>query len=319
MAKTIYQYAGFTATDLKNRGSATCDMVVNGTGVDCTNITDTRVKNVLGESTTAVSGLCSSSLVNKWSGFAPTEWYFSGDNFLNRVKTPYSMGNFAGYNHNAVAAGWMSGYVTSFKYVGTDTSKILSGALQGGEIDFANVVNATHVKWVVKDSLNNVIGSNVVALGSYYNSNPIIPTCTLSFSGWTGTKTLTSTLYLSNVGGSEFAVYPNTVSGWTITASQRVEPTANVTLIVGDTLIRAAGGTATINRSRNYTVSIASILNNSYTNYTGTFTLKCLLYDETGALVTTETIATNTTTRTFSGTLTHSVDYDYLALFQIQH
>jgi len=49
------------------------------------------------------------------------------------------------------------------------------------------------------------------------------------------------------------------------------------------------------------------------------FTLKCLLYDETGALVTTETIATNTTTRTFSGTLTHSVDYDYLALFQIQH
>lgn len=56
---------------------------------DTTDITTTQVRNVLGETTNNVSALCNSSKINPWALFKPI--YGNG----------YSIGDFAGYNHNA--------------------------------------------------------------------------------------------------------------------------------------------------------------------------------------------------------------------------
>ena len=103
MGKIINTYGGFTAQQIKDRASATCNMVVNGSTVECSDITVSKVKNVLGANTTTVGGLCSSSTVNKWSQFSSYECYSDNGVLKFMLKTPYTLGCFAGYNHNAVA------------------------------------------------------------------------------------------------------------------------------------------------------------------------------------------------------------------------
>jgi Sec7-like guanine-nucleotide exchange factor len=72
MAKVITKYRAYTASELESRASNTCDMVVSGNNVNCTDITTAKIRNVLSESTNAVGELSDSALVNVYSGFGPT-------------------------------------------------------------------------------------------------------------------------------------------------------------------------------------------------------------------------------------------------------
>ena len=103
--KVLNTYGGFTAADIKNRASIPLqsNIIVNGSTVECSFLTTTQIKNVLGESVTGVGALSISPMVNKWSGFGPREWWNGGNSTItDRVIAPYQMGNFAGYNHNAI-------------------------------------------------------------------------------------------------------------------------------------------------------------------------------------------------------------------------
>lgn len=104
MPKTISAYGGFTSADLKARAEipAQTDMTISGSNVDCVNIKDSDIKNVLGESVTGVGALCISPLVNKWSGFGPWEYYNVSGVLTTRIVPPYSLGIFAGYHHGAI-------------------------------------------------------------------------------------------------------------------------------------------------------------------------------------------------------------------------
>lgn len=118
MGKILAPYAGFTAAQIIAKSSNTSDMVVSGTNVDCSNITVTKVKNVLGDGATSIGGLSTTSRVNKWSGFGPVT-YNTSDNIVTPLfKTPYSLGNFAGYNHNAIVPYLYFPYPTNIRSSG---------------------------------------------------------------------------------------------------------------------------------------------------------------------------------------------------------
>ena len=323
MGKIITAYGGFTATDIKNRAEipAQADMVVTGNNVDCSNISVSLVKNVLGESSTAVGGLCTSPLVNTWSGFAPTEWYVSGVSLLNRVKTPYSMGSFAGYNHNAIVPGFMGGsHMTTFKYVaGDSTQYTIAAGLQVGEINFPAMLSSNYVKLVVKENGNSVGTGGLVAIGTTYNgTTPINPYCTVNAGSHTGTITYTAYVFLSNGNGDEICQYPN-VAPWTITASQKSTPTQGAGVMPSPsdtTIIKIVAGTATMDLSGNYTISISNITKWNMTPYTGLINIKSELYNEVGTLIATNnSIVTNSSLRSFSGNIGHATDYDYITKF----
>ncbi|HZK95716.1 MAG TPA: hypothetical protein VFC67_16050 [Prolixibacteraceae bacterium] len=321
MSKRLYTYAGFTATDLKNRASipSQTDITVGSNYIDCSSVDiPSEIRDIIGEGSNDLGTIYMSAKVNKWSGFGPREWYVSGGLLLNRVKAlPYDMANFCGYNHNAVTPGWMGGsYITDFKYVQTDNSKVLSGGLQGGEIDFLIMVGATHVKWVIKDPGGNVIGSSLAALGSYYNSNPIIPVCTITMGNWTGVKNLSSTIYLSNSFGDELCVYPGTTA-WTIIATQRLNPAGAV--LPSGSVIKIVAGSATLDLAGNYTITINNMTRYSMTPYTGRVNIVANLYNEVNGLIHTQQITTNDSARSFAGYLTHAADYDYHVEFLISN
>lgn len=208
--KVIGAYGGFTATDILNRASNTSDMVVSGTNVNCSNITVTRVKTVLGESTTSVGGLCTSGNVNLWSGFGPTEWYLSGGNFLNRIKTPYSMGGFAGYAHQA-AAPYISSMPANLYIIEGQTELYLPIAVLLGQIDWKKHPFLKSINLEVLINGSNV-GVQHLEFGSDYlktthSFNPAINT-----TGWTYQHTAIFRFYFGKDaanGWTEIANVPN--------------------------------------------------------------------------------------------------------------
>src|SRR5665648_487838 len=98
MSKRLYTYAGFTATDLKNRASipSQTDITVGSNYIDCSSVDiPSEIRDIIGEGSNDLGTIYMSAKVNKWSGFGPREWYVSGGLLLNRVKAlPYDMANF---------------------------------------------------------------------------------------------------------------------------------------------------------------------------------------------------------------------------------
>jgi len=318
--KVLTAYSGFTATDIKNRASVPlqANIAVNGASVECRNITTTNIKTVLNETVTGIGALCQSANVNTWSNFGPTEWYIDATVLKNRVKTPYQFGSFAGYNNNAIAPGFMgSSHITSFKYIQNDANPYtISVGLQGGEINFPAMVNATHAKLVVRYQ-GTIVGSNLIALGSSYNSTvPINPYCTVSMGSWTGNKEFTASVYLSNVNADDLCLFPN-VPEWTITAIQRLNPSGAV--LPSGTVIKIVAGSATLDLAGNYTISITNITRFSMTPYTGRINIVANLYDDTNTLIHTQQITTNDNNRSYTGFLSHAAGYDYHVEFVISN
>ena len=105
MSKTILAYGGFSETQIKNRADipSSSDINISGSNINCDNIKLSDVKSTIGETTNSLSNLCGSSLVNKYSGFSPIEWYAVSNTFYSRAKTPYLFGNWAGYDKDASA------------------------------------------------------------------------------------------------------------------------------------------------------------------------------------------------------------------------
>lgn len=118
MAKILNEYENNSAASIKARASIPIQpyMTVVGNTVECVTIPTSVIKGVLNVSDTSVGSLCMSENVNKFSHFSPVDLYRSSDGLVYRqVKTPFSMGNFAGYNHNA--------YPSSYFYSKTEVNR----------------------------------------------------------------------------------------------------------------------------------------------------------------------------------------------------
>lgn len=114
MGKIRNTYRAYTNTELKSRASIPLQAdITTGTGnIDCVNISLARVKNLLGEPYFSVPSVCTSSKVNKWSGFSPKVMGVTnpGRNGVITWSNPttYRLSDFAGYNHYAITPSYYS-------------------------------------------------------------------------------------------------------------------------------------------------------------------------------------------------------------------
>ena len=316
--KRRYAFGGRTGQDLKNSASIPSPDGISDVAdyIDCSLVDiPTEIRDVIGESSNDLGTIYTSIKVNKWSCFGPWKHEIQAGVLVHTlISNPYDMSNFCGYNHNAIAPGFMTDKPTSFTYTPSDTTKILSTGLQGGEIDFASMMSATHVKWVVKDGAN-VVGSTTVPLGIYLTSYPIIPQVTISLSGFNGTKSLDSRIYLSDSAQNELAMFPNT-DAWTITATMISNPTTNQQGTGG---ILFVVGTSSINFNEAFTCNITNLTANNFQPYTKRINLQARVYNAAGTLIHTQQITTADYARNYSGTIGVQVDYGYRIDFIISN
>lgn len=115
MGKEITLPLGLNIADADSIGDYS---LVSGRTYDVTNITTMDIRNVLGEDNNDVGLLCTSPNINKWAAFRPypldkaytegaTKYGYTYEAatmqlVYHAVNDGYRMGDFAGYNHNAV-------------------------------------------------------------------------------------------------------------------------------------------------------------------------------------------------------------------------
>lgn len=220
MGKIISAYGSFTAQNIKDRADipAQADMTVSGSNVDCINIPLSLVHNTLQSSLLTVYGLCTTPRVNKWSNFSPKEWYVDANHYLqNRAKTPYYLGNFAGYNHGAVQARVLYDYSTKNAQI-TPVSNTFSVqvALNSGEINWTAINGGSNISKVcvkVYDSLGQLKTTKSVDISTFMKDGDQIP-CIITDS-ITSTDTTDKTWYVMVYFGSLveelIAYYPEPV------------------------------------------------------------------------------------------------------------
>lgn len=226
MSKDLSSYDGFSATDIKNRADipAQSNITVNGSTVQCTDIKLTDVKNAIGSSSSTVGGLCNDSAVNKWSYFGPTEWYVSSETLLNRVKTPYSLGSFAGYNKDAVEPSIITKTVKS-QIITYPTTFDVTAVVRLGEYDFSKIDSNITKLWLkVYDGLTPV-GENYADITANADDTYYIHATVNS--PYDTSYTLTGKVYFGNLVGSVIAWFPTTYY-WNIDVEFLNEPSMSI-------------------------------------------------------------------------------------------
>jgi hypothetical protein len=314
MGKTLQPYRDYDASALIARSSSgISDMVVSGTNVEVTNIKISGVKSVLSESSNDLVSLCSSSKVNKYSEFSPYTRYISGGVFYNVLKSNYSLGDFGGYNHNALKAGWQNQIANpiSFGFNAAMGTVNVPFKIDIGELNYS-ALGATHLKITLKYS-GTLLASELFNFSLLQDIH--LTTLEVNVSSWNATRALTGYLYLSNANGDELALFPNT-EAWTITATKLNN--ASSTLFGGSDL--GVVGTSTINQTtRAYTINISSIseiAEEGEPNYLGAINITAYVYRE-GEVIATQNVVSSSTLRAFSGTISTSLTYGDIVEFRV--
>lgn len=204
MGKILNTYSGLTATQLKTRSSCPTqtNITVLTSTIDCVNITVTQVKGVLGSGSTAVSGLCSEALVNKWSGFSPREFYNLSGFVTSRVKTPYALGSFAGYNHSAITPDTYNTEVFTLGSANANTNIAVGFNVNLGEVNWQTYGAWTHFHLLEGGSIKGSIDLSTYVANSVVNipinllSGIAGSTTNYTITGWFGQS---PTNYLSKL------------------------------------------------------------------------------------------------------------------------
>ena len=164
MAKTLTPYSGLTASGIVAKAtSGICDLVVNGSNVDASNVSLNGVKNVIGDSAPSLAGVCQSANVNIYSGFSPRVWVMASTVY-STPRTPYSLGSFAGYKHNASTPSLSCTNPINLNSTYANASYNLSLDLNLGEVNWAADLGYDYCIMKVN---GNTDTSSAFALSSY--------------------------------------------------------------------------------------------------------------------------------------------------------
>ena len=221
MALQRAAYRNFSATQINNRLSATCDHVVNGTNVDCTNISLNASKGIVGCSTYSLADICKYTGVNHWSAWGPTVRTVAGGVLTNSHLTDvtgYSLGSFGGYNHLAPTPAFTSGGSNTYSLIQSGADQVFSCVLDIGEVlynDVTGVTNqATHIHFSIWDGASWVTdAAEVIAIADAVdgagNSNSVIDFSQagtrITISGITTTNTYTCKIWFCDDGTFDYA------------------------------------------------------------------------------------------------------------------
>jgi hypothetical protein len=212
MAKVLNEYNGMTAAAIKTAADIPeqSNMVVNGTTVECSNISITQVKGVIGAEYTNLGYICSHDNVNKWSYFSPYTRSRNGNGDISfSFKYPYSLGDFAGYDHSAKPSTWYTMKNNSLTLDRqADNSFSFGIYLTRGQIPPIDVPTGwdyVRVKMVITDTTNNrtlTQYSSIQSVGEAPTAFPIIFTDTLN-TDFVGTAVV-SAQYVNSTGVSGY-------------------------------------------------------------------------------------------------------------------
>jgi hypothetical protein len=203
--KSIISYGGFSASALKSRASVPdqSDMTVNGSNVDCINISIAKVHNAVQSSCLHLYGLCTSPRVNKWSAFGPRQWEL-GSVLESVVRTPYSLADFAGYNHNAQPP-YLVAYSNDFNFQEGQQNVQFDASLFLNEIPWMNIPFLASVNMEVYVSGIYFGTSHIEMSSSSYSTTQFIFSVSGSCVGWTSDKTATLRFYFGRNSSNSYA------------------------------------------------------------------------------------------------------------------
>ena len=220
MALSRAAYRNFSATQINNRISNTCTHSVNGSNVDCTDVTVSKVRTVLSASPYNLSSLATHANVNHWSAWGPTVRTVVGGVLTNghlTNATGYSLGSFGGYNHSAPTPAFTSGGSNTYSLIQSGADQVFSCVLDIGEVlynDVTGVANqATHIHFSVWDGASWVSGaSEVIAIADAVdgagNSNSVIDFSQagtrITITGITVTNTYTCKIWFCDDGTFDY-------------------------------------------------------------------------------------------------------------------
>lgn len=206
MGKIRTAYRGYTASEMKTRSDlpAQSDITVSGSEIDCYNISLNAAAALVGDATKSLAATC--ELANKWSAFSPSHKSITDLEFINELEAPYSLGEFAGYNHDAEAPHWPTGAyeeATEDKWVLAGEDAEIPADIDIGEIRWEDF-NAVGVAMIIRDQYDSILGGGVVELDSSVHSDVSLNGV---ITGGTTDKTLTVEIVLvSDL--NDYADYP---------------------------------------------------------------------------------------------------------------
>ena len=174
MAKEQLTYRSYTTSQLKSRSTipAQVDITEDTGKIRCNNITTAQIRNAISASTNRVKDLCTHNNINRWSAFSPIKRSVSNGWLVNSVPTSnYKMGDFMGYNHNAVAPHYDVSGSNETVTVNPNGSFVFHCKADIGEIRYNDIVGknpGTHVAFSVWKG-QTYIDSRVKAISGMTN------------------------------------------------------------------------------------------------------------------------------------------------------
>lgn len=175
--RTVYR--AYTASDLKVRASIpiASTITVYTDRIGCNKINTSNIRSVLGENNNNIGDLSQSLKVNKWSAFSPYTRSVTGTPDIrgngallahNKKTSNFLFGDFAGYNHNAVAPSYYNTNRTTTQIILSGGTAVFDCELTLGELkfmdgDIAGQDQVLGLAFIVWDG-NTLIGYQVIDL-----------------------------------------------------------------------------------------------------------------------------------------------------------
>ena len=151
MAISRSAYRNFSASEINSKMSATCDHSVNGSNVDCTNITTDRLNTILGLSNRSWSTIFADTNINHYSAWGGSKRSVSGGVLVpdgHYSNSNQDIGCWAGYNHSAVTPSFKSGGSNTNSTIQSGQSQVFSCSINIGEMLYNDVSGASTITTV---------------------------------------------------------------------------------------------------------------------------------------------------------------------------
>lgn len=251
MGKKIYPYASFTTTDIYDRMSkGQYTATKTATEIDCSNISLTGIRNLIGANTTDLGSLCQSSSVNKWSWFGPYDFQVLNSEIAPVLKTPYCTGVFAGYNHNAPQPSIDSHNPDVTTFSNLNELVTVSCYVRLGELDYSFISEYISLKVSQHGETIHQLEDADYVRGYIYISHQFT---------WSGVANLTAEVWFTNgvVGHGELCKFPGG-NNWSFTVKTNLPPSIS-TIGCGSTFDAATSLVATAEITGSYSSPIVTV------------------------------------------------------------
>lgn len=211
MGKTLNRVSYITAaTVISNSDIGTLTDNGNGT-IDAVNIRMSDVHTVLANASYNLSVLCVDPNINMWANYSPVN--LATDAGLNLIRVNpvdnYRLGDFAGYNHQAITPISQRDDITVWSSTQTGTTTI-SATVSVGEIDWNNrdvSLNAGGIEnlaFILLEVNDNKSASTYSAVQQITSTSPTVSVPNVSYNtgGAGGSNTYSCALYFAYEGAS---------------------------------------------------------------------------------------------------------------------